>query len=125
MFTLRSLDGQPLSRWCPKRFCKEGGVMVAPLGCVTDPVKGRQNHDPQEQEERPAERNVCGGPDEVGMDGTEGFFGAGGAGGGAAILELEREECLQAGKPERSGLRLGYRSGYSRRGMLTRVGTMV
>ena|GEM_PF-2994522 len=28
------------------------------------------------------------------------------------ILEVEMEECLQAGKPERSEQRLGYRSGY-------------
>ena len=32
-----------------------------------------------------------------------------------AILELEMEECLQAGKHERTEERLGYRSGYYRR----------
>lgn len=42
-----------------------------------------------------------------------------------AILELEMEECLQAGKHERSEQRLGYRSGYYRRRLITRVGTMV
>ena len=42
-----------------------------------------------------------------------------------AILEVEREECLQAGKHERSEGRLGYRSGYYRRRLITRVGTMV
>jgi putative transposase len=42
-----------------------------------------------------------------------------------AILELEMEECLQAGKHERSDQRLGYRSGYYRRRLITRVGTMV
>jgi len=42
-----------------------------------------------------------------------------------AILEVEMEECLQAGKHERSAQRLGYRSGYYRRRLITRVGTMV
>jgi putative transposase len=42
-----------------------------------------------------------------------------------AILEVEMEECLQAGKHERSAGRLGYRSGYYRRRLITRVGTMV
>src|SRR5512147_1496007 len=42
-----------------------------------------------------------------------------------AILEMEMEECLQAGKHERSEGRLGYRSGYYRRRLITRVGTMV
>jgi len=42
-----------------------------------------------------------------------------------AILELEMEECLQAGKYERTGQRVGYRSGYYRRGLITRVGTIV
>lgn len=42
-----------------------------------------------------------------------------------AILELEMEECLQAGKHERCEQRLGYRSGYYRRRLITRVGTMM
>jgi transposase-like protein len=42
-----------------------------------------------------------------------------------SILEVEMEECLQAGKHERSEGRLGYRSGYYRRRLITRVGTMV
>ena len=42
-----------------------------------------------------------------------------------SILEVEMEECLQAGKHERSGGRLGYRSGYYRRRLITRVGTLV
>jgi len=42
-----------------------------------------------------------------------------------AILEVEMAECLQAGKHERTEQRLGYRSGYYRRRLLTRVGTMV
>jgi len=42
-----------------------------------------------------------------------------------AILEVEMEECLQAGKHERSAERLGYRSGYYRRRLITWVGTMV
>ena len=42
-----------------------------------------------------------------------------------AILELEMEECLQAGKHERNEQRLGYRSGYYRRRLITRVGTIV
>jgi putative transposase len=42
-----------------------------------------------------------------------------------AILEVEMEECLQAGKHERSDQRLGYRSGYYRRRLMTRVGTIV
>lgn len=41
------------------------------------------------------------------------------------ILEVEMEECLQVGKHERSPERLGYRSGYYRRRLMTRVGTMV
>ena len=41
------------------------------------------------------------------------------------ILEVEMEECLQAGKHERSAQRLGYRSGYYRRRLITRVGTLV
>jgi putative transposase len=41
------------------------------------------------------------------------------------ILELEMEECLQAGKHERTDSRLGYRSGYYRRRLITRVGTIV
>ena len=42
-----------------------------------------------------------------------------------SILEVEMEECLQAGKHERSDQRLGYRSGYYRRRLITRVGTLV
>lgn len=42
-----------------------------------------------------------------------------------SILEVEMEECLQAGKHERSEQRLGYRSGYYRRRLITRVGTLV
>jgi len=42
-----------------------------------------------------------------------------------SILEVEMEECLQAGKHERSEGRLGYRSGYYRRRLITRVGTLV
>jgi len=42
-----------------------------------------------------------------------------------SILEVEMEECLQAGKHERSDARLGYRSGYYRRRLITRVGTLV
>lgn len=42
-----------------------------------------------------------------------------------AMLEVEMAECLQAGKHERSDQRLGYRSGYYRRRLLTRVGTIV
>lgn len=41
-----------------------------------------------------------------------------------AMLEVEMEECLQAGKHERSADRLGYRSGYYRRRLITRVGTI-
>lgn len=42
-----------------------------------------------------------------------------------SILEVEMAECLQAGKHERSEQRLGYRSGYYRRRLITRVGTLV
>jgi putative transposase len=42
-----------------------------------------------------------------------------------AVLELEMEECLQAGKHERTDQRLGYRSGYYRRRLITRVGTIL
>lgn len=41
-----------------------------------------------------------------------------------AVLELEMEECLGAGKYERVEGRLGYRSGYYRRRLITRVGTI-
>jgi transposase-like protein len=41
-----------------------------------------------------------------------------------AMLEVEMEECLQAGKHERRAERLGYRSGYYRRRLITRVGTL-
>jgi len=42
-----------------------------------------------------------------------------------AILEVETEECLQAGKHERTDQRVGYRSGYYRRRLITRVGTIL
>jgi putative transposase len=42
-----------------------------------------------------------------------------------AILEVAMAECLQAGKHERNDPRLGYRSGYYRRRLITRVGTRV
>ncbi len=42
-----------------------------------------------------------------------------------AILEVEMAECLQAGKHERNEQRLGYRSGYYRRRLITRVGTLM
>ena len=42
-----------------------------------------------------------------------------------AILEVEMEACLQAGKHERNDQRLGYRSGYYRRRLITRVGPLV
>lgn len=42
-----------------------------------------------------------------------------------AMLEVEMAECLQAGKHECSDHRLGYRSGYYRRRLLTRVGMLV
>jgi len=41
------------------------------------------------------------------------------------VLEMEMAECLQAGKYERSEERLGHRSGYYRRRLITRVGTIV
>ena len=41
-----------------------------------------------------------------------------------SVLELEMEECLQAGRYERSEERRGYRSGYYRRRLVTRVGTI-
>jgi transposase-like protein len=40
------------------------------------------------------------------------------------VLEMEMEECLQAGRYERSEERTGYRSGYYRRRLVTRVGTI-
>ncbi len=40
------------------------------------------------------------------------------------VLETEMDEALQAGKHERSAERLGYRSGYYRRGLVTRVGQL-
>ncbi len=41
------------------------------------------------------------------------------------VLELEMAECLHASKYERNEGRLGHRSGYYRRRLITRVGTMV
>lgn len=41
-----------------------------------------------------------------------------------SVLEMEMEECLQAGVYERTGERVGYRSGYYRRRLVTRVGTI-
>ena len=38
------------------------------------------------------------------------------------VLEAEMEETLQAGKSERTAARLGYRSGYYGRMLVTRVG---
>ena len=40
------------------------------------------------------------------------------------VLEVEMEEALQAGKSERTEGRLGYRSGYYSRTLLTRVGRL-
>lgn len=40
------------------------------------------------------------------------------------VLEVEMSQALQAGKGERSGDRLGYRSGYYSRKLITRVGTL-
>jgi len=42
-----------------------------------------------------------------------------------AILKLEMEECLQAGKHQRADQRLGYRSGYCQRRLITRVRTIM
>ena len=41
-----------------------------------------------------------------------------------AALEAEMTEALGAGKGERSETRLGYRSGYYQRSLITRVGTL-
>jgi putative transposase len=38
------------------------------------------------------------------------------------VLEAEMEEALQAGKSERTASRLGYRSGYYSRTLVTRIG---
>lgn len=38
------------------------------------------------------------------------------------VLEAEMEECVGAGKGERTDARTGYRSGHYRRGLLTRIG---
>jgi transposase-like protein len=40
------------------------------------------------------------------------------------VMEMEMAECLQAGRYERSEERSGYRSGYYRRRLVTRVGTI-
>jgi transposase-like protein len=40
------------------------------------------------------------------------------------VLETEMDEALQAGKHERTAQRLGYRSGYYGRGLMTRVGKL-
>ena len=41
-----------------------------------------------------------------------------------SVLEMEMEDCLQAAPYERSPERVGYRSGYYRRRLVTRVGTI-
>lgn len=41
-----------------------------------------------------------------------------------SVMEMEMEECLQAGRYERCGERVGYRSGYYARRLVTRVGTI-
>lgn len=41
-----------------------------------------------------------------------------------SVMEMEMEECLQAAPYERSPERVGYRSGYYRRRLVTRVGTI-
>ena len=41
------------------------------------------------------------------------------------LLEEEMNETLQAKKNERSGSRLGYRSGYYERKLITRIGCFV
>ncbi len=41
-----------------------------------------------------------------------------------AVLEMEMEECLGAARYERTEERVGYRSGYYRRRLVTRVGTI-
>jgi transposase-like protein len=41
-----------------------------------------------------------------------------------SVLEMEMEECLQAGRYERAEERTGYRSGYYRRRLVTRIGTI-
>src|SRR4029450_6869317 len=41
-----------------------------------------------------------------------------------AVMEMEMAECLQAGRYERSEETTGYRSGYYRRRLVTRVGTI-
>ena len=40
------------------------------------------------------------------------------------VLEAEMEQCLQAGKGERTTGRLGYRSGYYPRSLITRIGKL-
>ena len=40
------------------------------------------------------------------------------------VLEAEMDETLQASKSERTPQRLGYRSGYYARSLVTRVGTI-
>src|SRR5512137_546911 len=40
------------------------------------------------------------------------------------VLELDMEESLRAAKGERTSARLGYRSGYYSRGLITRIGKL-
>lgn len=40
------------------------------------------------------------------------------------VLEAEMDQSLQAGKSQRTGNRLGYRSGYYSRGLITRIGKL-
>src|SRR5512137_941859 len=40
------------------------------------------------------------------------------------VLELDMEESLHAAKGERTSARLGYRSGYYARGLITRIGQL-
>ena len=41
------------------------------------------------------------------------------------VLEAEMEEALQAGKSERTASRLGYRSGYYSRTLVTRMRSLI
>ncbi len=40
------------------------------------------------------------------------------------VLELDMEQSLHAAKSERTNTRLGYRSGYYSRGLITRIGKL-
>lgn len=100
--------------------------MIEPLGCVKNPGK-KKGKTMTPKSKRPDNQSVTMDVAQVKsvLAGQPEFLLPVVQEAVQAILEMEMEECLQAGKHERSPERLGYRSGYYRRRLITRVGTLV